>query len=204
MANATRFGVVGALTGIGAAAGTFLPLGEFAGIEVGGHCLGIRATAGAACAGIDGSFYVFPGLLFGVVFAALMRRDEQLGLGGAVIYAAGAAVANALAVFVCLALVDPLSKLLPIDNFEVDMAVAGVVAGVVGSLVLGGVLAVLNPEIGRLWPIAAGAGLGLLTPLVPNFATVGIFAFYILWQGGYAAALAASLPGSAAPAAANP
>ena len=40
-------------------------------------------------------------------------------------------------------------------------------------------------------PIAAGAGLGLLVPLVIMFDAAGLYAFYIIWQAGYAAAVAA-------------
>jgi hypothetical protein len=39
--------------------------------------------------------------------------------------------------------------------------------------------------------IAVGS---VLTPVVIMFDSLGIFAFFIVWQSGYAAAVAASLP----------
>jgi len=44
----------------------------------------------------------------------------------------------------------------------------------------------------RQW-LAAGAALGLLLPLLPMFHG-GEFAFYILWQAGYAVALLTRSP----------
>jgi hypothetical protein len=70
------------------------------------------------------------------------------------------------------------------------LALAGVIAGAVGGGLLGSITACLISVRERLWPLAVGAALGLLVPVAVEWDAFGIFVFYILWQGGYAAALA--------------
>ena len=189
------FAVVGGLTGAIAAAGTLVHIGEVDAIEIGRYCLGVKATASSACRGIDGALYVFPGLVFGLVFGPLLYFRRQLGGAGAVAYALAAWVANALAVFVCISALHPVDDLLPFDNLIFDMAISGVIAGAIGGGLLAATLAVLNSEVKRALPIAVAAALGMLTPILIMFDNSGVFVFYIAWQGGYAAALGGSLPG---------
>jgi hypothetical protein len=197
--SATTFAVFGALTGAIAAACTLARIGEVDAIAIGRYCLGLQTTASSPCRGVDGVLYVFPGLAFGVVFGPLLHFRRQLGGAGAVAYALAAWVANAVAVSVSIAVLHPVDDLLPFDNLIINTATSGVIAGAVGGALLGAVLAVLNPGVKRTLPIAVAAGLGALTPILIMLDNPGVFVFYIVWQGGYAAALGASLPGPRPP-----
>ena len=190
----TAFAVFGALTGVIAAASTLYQIGEFYGIAIGGYCFGLQATPSSTCGGIDGALYIFPGLVFGIVFGSLLYFCRRLSTIGAVAYALAAFAANAVAVSLCISLMHPVDDLLPFDNLIVDIAISGVVAGAVGGGLLGTALAVLNPAVKRALPIAVAAGLGVLAPVAIMFDQPGIFAFFIIWQSGYAAAVAASVP----------
>ncbi len=190
----TTFAVVGALTGAIAAACTLYQIGEFYGIAVGGYCFGLQATPSSTCGGIDGAVYIFPGLAFGLVFGPLLYFCRRLSPAGAVAYGLVAFAANAVAVSICISLMHPVDDLLPFDNLILDIAISGVIAGAVGGGLLGTALAAFNSTAKRALPIAVAAGLGALTPVLTMFDTLGIFAFFIVWQSGYAAAVAASLP----------
>jgi hypothetical protein len=87
----------------------------------------------------------------------------------------------------------PLNDLLPFDNPVLDLAVAGIIAGAAGGGLLGMIFRTLVFRAAAIRPgiVVAGA-LGILTPLILSDAPGG-FAFYIIWQGGYAAAVAAGL-----------
>jgi hypothetical protein len=196
----TAFAVVGALTGAVAAACTFYQIGEFYGVAIGGYCLGLQATPNSACGGIDGAIYIFPGLVFGIVFGPLLCFCRRLTAIGAVIYALAAFLANIAAVSVCVSAIHPLDDLLPFDNLNLETAIAGVIAGAVGGGLLGTALRAFDPLARRALSIAVAAGLGVLTPSVILFDKFGVFAFFILWQSGYAAAVAVSRPRSPRPA----
>jgi hypothetical protein len=195
--GATRmaiFAACGALTGTVAAACTLYRIGEFHGIAIGGYCFGVQPMPSSACGGIDGAVYVFPGLAFGIVFGPLLYFCRRLSAIGAGAYVLAAFAANLVAVSICISLMHPIGDLLPFDNFVLDVAVSGVVAGAVGGGLLGAALAAFDGAVQRALSIAVAAGLGVLTPLVIMFDQPGIFAFFMIWQSGYAAAVAASLP----------
>ena len=191
---AITFAVVGAMTGAVAAACTFYQIGEFYGIAIGGYCFGLQPTPSSKCGGIDGAIYVFPGLVFGIVFGPLLYFSRRLSAARAALYVLAAFVANTVAVSICISLMHPVDDLLPFDNLALDIAISGVIAGAVGGGLLGAVLAAFNSAARRALPIAVAAGLGILTPVVIMLQDLGIFAFFIVWQSGYAAAIAASLP----------
>jgi len=191
---AITFAVFGALTGAVAAVCTFYQIGEFSGIAIGGYCFGLQPTPSSTCGGIDGAIYIFPGLVFGIVFGPLLYFSERLSAAGALVYVVAAFVANVVAVSVCISLMHPVDDLLPFDNLTLDVAISGIIAGAAGGGLLGAALAALNPAVKPALPIAVAAGLGVLTPFVIMFDGPGIFAFFIIWQSGYAAAVAASLP----------
>ncbi len=191
---AITFGVFGALTGAVAAACTFYQIGEFYGIAIGGYCFGLQPTPSSKCGGIDGAIYIFPGLVFGIVFGPLLYFSERLSAAGALVYVVASFVANVVAVSVCISLMHPVGDLLPFDNLTLDVAISGVIAGAVGGGLLGAALAALNPAVKRALPSAVAAGLGVLTPVAIMLDQPGICAFFIVWQSGYAAAVAASLP----------
>jgi len=189
------FAGCGVLTGAAAASlCSLLRLGEPAAIEIAGYCIGIMPSSYSRCGTVDSAFYLFPGLVFGVVFGPLLRLHGVFGTAAAAGYAAAAMLANAAAVVVCTGLQHPIDDLLPFDNPVLDMAVAGVIGGGLGGFLLGLAQAGLAAAWPRLLPVAVGAGLGALTPTMLMFESPGAFAFYMIWQGGYAAAIVAALP----------
>src|SRR5260370_31079948 len=90
----TRFAVCGALTGAVAATCTLYQIGEFYGIAIGGYCFGLQATPNSSCGGIDGAVYIFPGLVFGIVFGTLLYFCRRVSAAGALAYALAAFAAN--------------------------------------------------------------------------------------------------------------
>jgi len=186
------FLALGAASGALAAAATFAPLDEIPGIELFGYCLGMRV--GSKCGGIPAGFYIFPGVIFGLAFAPLLWRHRRVRPAGALAFGVLAAIANFVAVFVCVASLDPLSNILAVDMADVPIAIAGGIGGAIGAGLLSGGAALLG-AMTRPWrSIGTGCGLGFLVPLVMQWEIVGVFVFYVIWQAGYAAALARSLP----------
>jgi hypothetical protein len=188
------FAAFGTLSGVAAGLScAFLRLGDAGTIEIVGYCFGVKPTSTSACQAIDGAFYLFPGLLFGVVFGPLLLWRGELHATGAIAYAAAATIANAAAVLLCVSLTHPLDDLLPFDNPIVELALSGIAAGAAGAMLLGAALRLLKPEIPQTATIAIAAGLGVVTPAVIMFERIGVFGFYIIWQTGYAVALGMSL-----------
>lgn len=182
--------LLGAVTGaLAAAAVDLVPLRDVGGIVLFGHCFGMRRVN--ECAGAPGAFYLFPGLIFGVGFAALLWWQRRLRLPDAIAFAIAATLANAAAVFVWTAIVDPMDALLEAFASVYSLfALTGAISGAVGGGLLGFSARRLLGVRG--WPgvTATGAALGLLLPLL-TAVRGGEFPFYILWQAGYAAALLA-------------
>ena len=160
---------------------------------------GLGAITGAVTAavfmGVEfhwATLYVVPGLVFGLTFAALLHRQRLMRLGRACLYVAAAVLANAVAVLTALQMLDPVGAL--VGGGMLAIAASGGIAGAVG----GGLLACAAVPPLRLagWPLlaVAGAVLGTLLPLFTEVGDIGIFTFYMIWQAGYAAAMAAALP----------
>jgi hypothetical protein len=181
---------LGAVSGALSAAATFIPLGRVAAPVVFGRCLGLGVVNG--CNGIDLSYYLFPGLIFGTLFAAMLYRRRQIGGRPAAVFVVASTVANAIAVFVCLALVDPLQNSL--ITSDLGIAISGGLAGAIGGGLLAEVRGRLFPGASLVRPVIAGSVLGLGVVALAELEAPGVFLFYIVWQAGYAAALSASLP----------
>lgn len=184
--------LVGAGSGIIAAAATFFPLGDVAAPWLLGRCFGLQVVNG--CNGIDGAFYLFPGLVFGIVFAGVERWRGRFDGGVGSGFVIASLIGNALAVFVCVGLADPLSSAIDIRTFDLPIALAGGIAGAIGGTILAGATAMFVPGTDPRPSIAISAGIGLFVPIVTEWEAVGVFVFYIAWQAGVAAALGASLP----------
>lgn len=188
-----RFALIGAVSGaLAAGAVTFYRLGDVGAPRVFDICFGIRTT-GDRCGGVDGALYLFPGIIFGVLFAAALVRLGRLDAVRAAGFAIASGVANAIAVFLCVWLFDRFGELIATDIADLPLGLAGAVAGLAGGTLLSGATRLLVPGTRIGWPVIAAAALGLLTPLVVEWEIAGTFAFYILWQGGYAAALGTAL-----------
>jgi hypothetical protein len=182
---------LGALSGAVSAAAVFLPLGDAPAPTVLGYCFGIDYPR-PRCDGIELSFYLLPGLIFGIAFAGIETWRGQLGAPRAIAFVVASGIGNALATTLCVGLTVPFSALLGIDG-DIPAALTGAVSGAMG----GGLLSVAAKLIcrARVWrSIGVAACLGLLVPLVPEWPVAGSFVFYILWQAGYAAALGAGWP----------
>lgn len=184
--------IIGGLTGaLSGAILTYLKIGALPGIVILGACIGL-GTAGD-CNGLELSTYIAPGLIFGIVFGYLLRRSGKLGTAGAVWFALASFVGNFLAVMVAVNVFDSIKPLFGDVELPAEL-VAGFVAGAVGGGLLGRATAALIPGVRWLRLLAVGAVLGLLLPLALSnkLDLVGLFLFYIIWQGGYAAMLAGS------------
>lgn len=187
---------LGAMSGLfSAAIIVFCHMGDVAAPEVAGYCFGLRISS--RCAGVDGTFYLFPGTIFGVLFAALRSCRGWIGLRRFIAFAGASGVANAVAVFACVWLTNSLGDVLDIDFLNLPMAIAGAIAGAAGGALLGGVASALFPGLRLRRSLIVASALGLLVPLVVVWEIVGLFLFYVVWQAGYAAALAVSLPAEA-------
>ncbi|HET7595229.1 MAG TPA: hypothetical protein VFK49_07215 [Stellaceae bacterium] len=160
---------------------------------------GLGALTGAAAAGVLvavdyqwASLYVLPGLVFGLAFGTLLRRLRLLRLGRAALYCAAATLANAAAVVTAMQSLDTVEAI--VGAGRLALALSGSIAGAVGGGLLA--LAMIPPLRIAQWLrlIATGALLGMALPLLIDGREIGTFAFYLIWQAGYAAALAATLP----------
>jgi hypothetical protein len=182
---------VGAVSGLlSAAAVVFLHLGDVEAPTVAGYCFGMRVSS--KCGGVDATLYLFPGAIFGILIGAMQLRLRRAAFSRACAFAGASWVANALAVFLCVWLTDTLGDLLNIDFLNLPMAIAGAIAGTAGGVSLGFSAKALSLDINLRRSIVAAAALGLLVPLVLMWEVAGIFIFFVVWQAGYAAALAAN------------
>jgi hypothetical protein len=129
------------------------------------------------------SLYVVPGLVFGVAIGVALWHRRWLGPERSVAYLVAASLANAAAVFAARYTWD----------LGGVLVITGIIAGAVGAGLLTGMIAVLLSIARWPLPIAAGALLGALLPLTEQ-GPIAFFIFYIVWQGGFAAAVAATLP----------
>jgi hypothetical protein len=159
-----------------------------------GLATGALAAAAIMLIDLEGwSLHLVPGLIFGLAFGVVLwARGSLLPLGAAA-YALAAALAHGAAMSTAVRLSEPIHNFLG-GGDDPAFAACGVVAGAVGGGLLGAVTRSLAPI--RRWPALAGAGalLGVLLPVALEYDPIGVFIFYMLWQGGYAATLALVLP----------
>lgn len=186
---------IGAASGLLAGGSTMVQLGDVGAPDVFGACFGF--SVGSYCRGIDLSFYLFPGLIFGIFFAGARLAYRQMDFARAALFVLASGIANAVAAFVCVSMFNLIGQAVDLDILDLPLALAGASAGAAGGVLLGGAARMLFPGSRTLWPIAAAAALGLLVPVMTEIEIVGVFIFYIAWQGIYAAVLAAGLPASA-------
>ena len=184
--------VVAGVTGALSAAATLLPLPDLAAPKLFGYCFGISET-GSDCSGIGAAYYLFPGLIFGLGFAALAARRSALDAPRFAAFVALSGAANAVAVFLCVWLFSALTTLqgtlLKLDGLDLPLALAGAIAGAAGGGILANGAARLIPGRRPLRATVAGGILGLLVPLVTRAPGFGALVFYVLWQAGYGAML---------------
>jgi hypothetical protein len=191
--NPPWFLALGAVTGVLAAASTLYPLADVGAPRLFGYCFGIDGPGGQ-CGGIEASFYLFPGVIFGIPFAAAQLWLGRLGAGRAAVFVLVSGIANAIAVFLCVWLFMLFGGLIELKILDAPLALAGAIAGAAGGVLLSGAATRLVAGATARRSIVAAAALGLLAPLATELEAAGVFLFYIVWQAGYALALASSLP----------
>jgi hypothetical protein len=137
--------------------------------------------------------YFGPGFIFGAVFAPLLVRRKQMPPLRAIAWLACSALAYTIAVMCVLVLIRRLEDLLAMRETSA-IALSGLAAGTLGGGLLAVATRLLIADTRWLIPTAVGAVLGLALLLLDEPMSFGTFAFYIIWQGGYAVALALALP----------
>lgn len=134
---------------------------------------------------------IFPGLVFGVVIGTLLWWRGRLNGARLIGYAIASCVGYFAAFHVAFHIITGLSD----DKSVAGTIAGGVAAGLVGSLMLGWATMWLLRAKSRLalrLPVAIGTAFGALLAFVVDDGGEGLgwLAFFVLWQGGYAASLA--------------
>ena len=159
-----------------------------------GMATGALAAAAIMAVDLEGwSLHLVPGLIFGVAFGAVLWLHGFLWPLRAAAYAFAAALAHGTAMLTAVGLSEPIHNLLG-GSDDPGFMLCGVIAGAVGGGLLGGVTRWLTAIRHWLALVGTGALLGALLPVALDYDPVGVFVFYIIWQGGYAAVLALTLP----------
>ncbi len=139
------------------------------------------------------SLSIVAGLVFGIVFGALLRVRGLAETRAALLYAAASTAAYFVAVNLAFHLVDAVEEVWQL----------GLIAGLVGAGCLTALAAWLLPFARRIGPCAlmltAGCLLGALleSPVRSDGGFWDWLLFYGAWQAGYAAAFATALPKTA-------
>ncbi len=174
-----RFALAGAVSGA-IAAGLLMALPVRWKIEIGDFL-------------VFSSLSIVAGLVFGIVFGALLRVRGLAETRTALLYAAASTVSYFVAVNLAFHLVDAVEEVWQL----------GLIAGLVGAGCLTALAAWLLPFARRIGPCAlmltAGCLLGALLefPVRADGDFWDWLLFYGAWQAGYAAAFATALPKTA-------
>ncbi len=181
--------LLGVPIGMIAAASVYLPIGNFPGIRVFGFCIGLLTSG--TCGGLVLGTYIGPGLVFGSAYGVALRRAFPGNWAAVAGFILASLIGNALAV---VATVNGFQWVQPLlgDAELPSEALAGLIGGAVGGGFLGRIAALLLPGLRWHQLMATGAALGLLLPIAldEHRAPLGVYLFYMIWQGGYGVALA--------------
>ncbi len=138
------------------------------------------------------SLSIMAGLVFGIVFGALLRVRGLANTQAALLYAAASTAAYFVAVNLAFQLFDTVKEVWQL----------GLIAGLVGAGCLTALAAWLLPFARRIGPCALMLTAGCLLGALLEFPVRGDggfgdwLLFYGAWQAGYAAAFATALPQS--------
>ena len=139
------------------------------------------------------SLSIVAGLVFGMVFGALLRVRGLAETRAALLYAAAATAAYFVAVNLAFHLVDAVEEVWQL----------GLIAGLAGAGCLTALAAWLLPFARRIGPCAMMLTAGCLLGALLEFPVRGDggfwdwLLFFVPWQAGYAAAFATALPKTA-------
>ncbi len=141
---------------------------------------------------------LYPGLVFGLIFGAVLHLGAKLALPRAIAYVFAAGLGDICAFQVAFYIIGN-----GFSGAETPVAyiAGGIPGGLAGSLVLGLLTKRLLQVPGRLVlrrPVAVGTMAGALLGLgsLDSHNGWGFMAFFVLWQGAYGAALAPLLRAS--------
>jgi hypothetical protein len=141
---------------------------------------------------IFGPVTIYPGLVFGLAMGALLYRRHKIDGPNGLGYLLAAGLAYFCAAHVAFHFL--VSAFPPVwdDPDPIAYAVCGIPAELVGSFLLG--LATLHllripARLVLLRPVVAAGLAGVLFALYPIGKPWGALAFFVLWQGAYAATL---------------
>ncbi len=175
-------------------------------------CFGDLVLAGCT----DNSFWLghLPGLIFGIGIAVILVRVAAVSFKTAMLFTFASALSYVIALrtapFIWRYLGNAVDFILPdgVDQngpiataaFYLILSLTGFCAGALG----GGLLALASQRLLRLASVSvvvwAGAVLGLALIFYPILSIgllgegpLGVFVFFIIWQAGYASALAKAL-----------
>ena len=137
---------------------------------------------------------IVAGLVFGVIFGAILRTRGLANTRTAVLYAAASTASYFVAVNLALHLIDVVQQFWQI----------GMIAGLIGAACLTGLAAWLLPFVRATVPcvlmLGAGCLLGALLELIVGDGSdvFDAIVFFGAWQTGYAAAFAMAVPATTA------
>ena len=172
----------------GAAAWALVPLMDFAGLHFGRSGWDVLFI---------GPLNLVPGLVFGLVIGFLLRRRGGLGAARQVGYVLAAGLGYFAAVHIAIYSGGELARL----PFPAALLIRGMLGGLAGSVLLG-VLTVwllrVPAALALRWPVVTGSVAGGLLSLFAlddhsegaSLLEAILLAFFVLWQGAYAASLA--------------
>ena len=137
--------------------------------------------------------FVAPGLAFGVIIGAALYVGGWLRPQRAPAWIVVATLGHFAAALCVAALTWRLQALLPLTE-QSAIFIAAALAGLLGGGMLAGANRFLIPGAGWLAPTMVGTVLGPLVLLHDLGPFLGRLIFYVIWQAGYVAALALTLP----------
>jgi hypothetical protein len=188
--NAMTLGALGMLSGAVAWASVLLAnlLGESSGLHLSMGVWGIFLL---------NPLSLLPGLAFGLAIGLLLHHRGQVEVLRQVGYVAASGLAYFCAYHVAFHIDQTFFRWgTPHGEVVVGFVVSGILAGLVGSLLLGLVTIRLLRVPARVvpqWSVGVGGAAGVLLEITTHDHTEwgwSLLAFFVLWQGAYAASLA--------------
>jgi hypothetical protein len=137
--------------------------------------------------------FVLPGLAFGVIIGPALCCGGWLRPGRVPVWVVLATLGHFAAALCVTALTWRLQAALLLSE-QSAILIAATLAGTLGGGILADANRFLIPGAGWITPTIVGATLGPLVLVHDAGPILGRLVFYVIWQAGYAAALALVLP----------
>jgi hypothetical protein len=140
--------------------------------------------------------FFLPGLVFGLIIGSALAYGGWLRIARIVPWMVAATLGHFIAALCVTAMTWRLREAFSITD-ESATLIAATLAGTLGGGILAGGNRLLVPGAGWIVPTIVGGVLAPLVALHDAGPFLGRLLFYVIWQAGYAAALAAALPKTA-------